>query len=134
MEEILDASLLLEQCDMKVMLKMGQLSLRCVARSLKCCPVMSEVVQELEDALRSADNSFIPTESPSITFGTWTLNMTKIWRSMDDQDLCSLRTDRVGYQKFHVEMDSVSYQNANLRCLQMNSISIDVDVMSRDRL
>lgn len=87
---------------------------------------MTGVVWELEDALRSAD-SFIPREIRGTAHGTWTSDTVKIQRSSDDRDMSSVSVDGVGLQRFQVEMDSISFRSENLRCLEMNSISIDVD-------
>ena len=50
-EEILDTSLLSEPCNMEMMLKMGELGLRCVMKLPKDRPTMTQVWQELEDTL-----------------------------------------------------------------------------------
>ncbi|WJX94122.1 hypothetical protein P8452_75574 [Trifolium repens] len=56
-EEIMDANLFCESepCDMKVMLQMGQLGIRCVAQEPKHRPTMTQVCKELEQALYSND-------------------------------------------------------------------------------
>ncbi|KAI3798820.1 hypothetical protein L1987_34099 [Smallanthus sonchifolius] len=55
-EEILDANLLLEPCNMDIMLKMGLLGLRCVVKEPKQRPTMTQVYKELEAALWSANS------------------------------------------------------------------------------
>lgn len=108
-EEIMDANLFCESepCNMKVMLKMGQLGMRCVAQEPKHRPTMTQVCKELEQALFSDDN----------------------FRNKDSETLSQsfVSIDGVGLEKFHVDMDSFSFKSTNLRCLENNSISIDID-------
>ncbi|KAK9062049.1 hypothetical protein SSX86_019233 [Deinandra increscens subsp. villosa] len=59
-EEILDANLLLEPCNMEIMLKMGILGLRCVVKEPKQRPTMTQVYKELEAALWSANSTVQP--------------------------------------------------------------------------
>lgn len=114
-EAILDANLLLEHCNVEMMLRVGQLGLRCVEKVPKKRPTMTQVWQELEAALYSADD-FIH-KQPS-----------RQQRSTDhDFSQSSVSIDRVGLQRFHVEMDSLFSMSTSLRCLEANSISIDVD-------
>ncbi|KAG0462217.1 hypothetical protein HPP92_020693 [Vanilla planifolia] len=54
LEDIVDPSLLLEACDMKVMLKIAQLGLRCTTWEPNERPTMRQVVRELEESLRHA--------------------------------------------------------------------------------
>nr|WIL59943.1 nodulation protein [Melilotus officinalis] len=115
--EIMDANLFCqsEPCNMEVMLKVGQLGLRCVAQEPKHRPTMTQVCKELEQALYS-DDSF--TNKDSETLG-----------SVKNYD-CSqsfVSIEGVGFEKFHIDMDSFSFKSTNLRCLENNSISIDID-------
>ncbi|KAJ1380031.1 Serine-threonine/tyrosine-protein kinase, catalytic domain [Sesbania bispinosa] len=119
-EEIVDANLLCqsEPCNMKVMLKMGQLALRCVAEEPKRRPTMTQVCQELEQALYSDDSFNNKHTSKGLIHG-----------SVEHYD-CSqsfVSIDGVGFQKFHIDMDSLSFQSTKLMCLENNSISIDID-------
>ncbi|RDY06629.1 Receptor-like protein kinase THESEUS 1, partial [Mucuna pruriens] len=118
-EEIMDANLLCqsEPCNMEVMLKMGQLALRCVVEEPKHRPTMTQVCQELEQALHSADSFKNKQSSKGFV------------RPIEPYD-CSqsfVSLDGVGFQKFHVDMDSFSFKSTGLRCLENNSISIDID-------
>ncbi|KAL5557518.1 hypothetical protein UlMin_039754 [Ulmus minor] len=114
-EDILDVNLLSETCNMKMMLKMGQLGLRCVVQTPNQRPTMTQVWQELEEALYSTEN-YMNKQPSSLT------------RSVDyDYSHSFVSINGVGFQRFHVEMESLSFQSTNLRCLENNSISIDVD-------
>ncbi|KAK7376167.1 hypothetical protein VNO78_35021 [Psophocarpus tetragonolobus] len=99
-EEIMDANLLCqsEPCNMKAMLKMGQLALRCVVVEPKHRPTMTQ------GFLRPIDSSQQSTKSE--TRG-----------SLESYD-CSqsfVSIDGVGFQKFHVDMDSFSFKSTDLR-------------------
>ncbi|XAR73732.1 Non-specific serine/threonine protein kinase [Bertholletia excelsa] len=134
-EEILDVNLLLEPCSMGLMLKMGRLGLRCVVKDPKLRPTMTQVWQELEAALYSAD-PFIYRQSskgfkvPISKFCQ--LANREIRRSVDEE--CSqsfVSIDGVKLQRFHVEIDSLSFQSTSLRCLESNSVSIDIDLSNQ---
>ncbi|KAH1113310.1 hypothetical protein J1N35_006688 [Gossypium stocksii] len=122
-EEILDTTLLSKPCNMEMMLKMGELGLRCVAKTPKDRPTMTQVWQELENTFN---------EHPSLSSKTTTT--TKFPRSTEqgisfEQD-CSqsfVSIDGVGFQKFHIELDSISSQSNSLRCFEINSASIGID-------
>lgn len=102
---------------MDMMQKMGELGLRCVVKSPKQRPTMTQVWKELEEALCSSD-SFIHKQRPPSGPG----------RSMDqDSSQSFVSINGIGFQRFHVEMDSLSFQSANLRCLEIDSVSIDID-------
>ncbi|KAF8012701.1 hypothetical protein BT93_I0762 [Corymbia citriodora subsp. variegata] len=116
---ILDANLLSQPCNMEVMLKMGQLALKCVVKSPKQRPTMTQVWQELEEALRLANGNSL---KPAAGGGPH--------RSMDHDTSQSFSIDGVGYQRFHVETDSLSFQSVSLRCLDANNLSIDFDKSS----
>ncbi|KAL2333843.1 hypothetical protein Fmac_015056 [Flemingia macrophylla] len=131
-EEIMDANLLCqsEPCNMEVMLNMGQLALRCVVEEPKQRPTMTQVCQELEQALYSADSfsnklftkEFFTPIGPS----QQSINSESRAESYDcSQSFVSI--DGVGFEKFHVHMDSFSFKSTDLRCLENNSISIDMD-------
>ncbi|MBA0730314.1 hypothetical protein Golax_023327, partial [Gossypium laxum] len=121
-EEILDTTLLSKPCNMEMMLKMGELGLRCVAKTPKDRPTMTQVWQELENTFN---------EHPSLSSKTTTT--TKLPQSTEqgisfEQD-CSqsfVSIDGVGFQKFHIELDSISSQSS-LRCFEINSASIGID-------
>ncbi|PSS00448.1 Receptor-like protein kinase THESEUS [Actinidia chinensis var. chinensis] len=124
-EEILDANLLLDpDCNLEMMLKMGQLGLRCVAKVPKQRPTMTHVWQELESSLYSTDNSIYkePSNGPGISIRTSR-------RSTDhDYSQSFVSEDSVRLQRFHVEMDGLSFQSTSLRCFEASSVmSIDID-------
>ncbi|KAJ7944112.1 Receptor-like protein kinase [Quillaja saponaria] len=130
-EEILDATLLYEPCNMKMMLKMGQLGLKCVVQVPKHRPTMTQVWQELEEVLFAAN--FINNQ-PSKGFRRSSIGSSRQTTELEprrsedyDYSLSFVSIDGVGFQKFHVEMDSLSFQSTNLMCLEKNSISIDID-------
>lgn len=120
---------------MEMMLKMGQLALRCVVKLPKQRPTMTQVWQELEGALFSADN-FINLESKG-DFLSSSLKSNDMSRPSTDQKPCRRMShdcsrsfdsiDAVGLQKFDVEMDSLSFRSPSLRCLEANSLSVDLD-------
>ncbi|KAF3440350.1 hypothetical protein FNV43_RR18634 [Rhamnella rubrinervis] len=123
-EEILDANLLSEPCNMEMMLKMGQLGLKCVVKIPKQRPTMTQVWQELEAALYSAEN-FI-NKYPS--WDSRTSNAATRRASVDcDCSQSFVSINGIGFQRFHVDMDSMSFQSTSLRCLENNSISIEID-------
>lgn len=133
-EEILDANLLSEPCNMKVMLKMGQIALKCGAKVPKHRPKMTQVCQELEAALYSADN-FSKGFRRSVSSSQESTESEPL-RSVESYDYSQsfVSIDGVGFQKFHIDMDSLSFQSTNLRCLENNSISIDTDKNSLRRI
>lgn len=94
---------------MEVMLKMGRIGLRCVEEMPRQRPTMSQVHQELEDALRSV---YCLSE-----------------RAMDHEEQYPsfVSVDEVKLQKLYVDVDSFSLQSASLRKFDVNSFSIDVD-------
>lgn len=84
---------------------------------------MTQVWKELEEALCSSD-SFIHNQRPPSGPGRSIGNH----RSMDqDSSQSFVSIDGIGFQRFHVEMDSFSFQSASLRCLEIDSVSIDID-------
>ena len=129
-EEILDASLLSEPCNMEMMLKMRELGLRCVVKMPKDRPTMTQVWQELE-TLYSVDNftNKQPLRSSRRTIGKFPRSTEQGQHRSLDQDYSQsfVSIDGVGFQKFRVEMDSISFQSTSLRCFEINSASIDVD-------
>lgn len=86
---ILDANLLSQPCNMEVMLKMGQLALKCVVKSPKQRPTMTQVWQELEEAIRLADGN-----SPKPAAGGGPRKSRDCYASQ------SFSIDGVGYQRF----------------------------------
>ncbi|KAL5754375.1 hypothetical protein ACOSP7_022595 [Xanthoceras sorbifolium] len=140
-EEILDANLLTEPCNIKVMLKMGQLGLRCVVKTPKDRPTMTQVWQELEEAVFAAASADGPSRR-SIT-GRGGSRWSEQGSSSLDRDYSSqsfVSIDGVGFQRFRIEMDSISsssigtnsisnsqsFQCSSLRRFEIDSISIDV--------
>lgn len=118
---------------MKIMLKMGQLALRCGAQIPKHRPTMTQLCQELEEALHVADN-FIE-KPPSKSFGKSSityqeLRKSEALKSVDNYDSSDsfVSINGVRFQKFHIDMDSLSFQSEDLRCLENNSISIHTNV------
>ncbi|KAM2002671.1 hypothetical protein ACFX15_026343 [Malus domestica] len=131
-EQILDANLLTEPCNTEMMLKMGKLGLRCVVKVPKNRPTMSQVLKELEEALDSADNFISKQPSGGSRRSTGTFHLPSELghrRSMDyDQSQNSVSIDGIGLQRFHVDVDSLSFQSTSLRCLELNDSSIDIDI------
>ncbi|PWA62004.1 protein kinase-like domain, Concanavalin A-like lectin/glucanase domain protein [Artemisia annua] len=126
-EEIIDTNLLLEPCNMDVMLKMGLLGLRCVVKEPKQRPTMTQVYKELEAALWSANGSVRrqwPSRSIAAPGGGRSMEIRD--GQATDQD-SSVSLDGVGLQRFRVEMDSISFQSTSLRCLEADSFVFHVD-------
>ncbi|KAL9464717.1 hypothetical protein AB3S75_002344 [Citrus x aurantiifolia] len=125
-EEILDANLLTEPCNKEIMLKMGQLGLRCVVKSPKERPTMTQVWQELEEALHSSDNfsNIMPLTSKESRRSTGGSRRFSIDR---DYSQSFVSIDGVGFQRFRIEMDSQSFQSSSLRAFATDRVSIDVD-------
>ncbi|KAJ6736888.1 TRANSFERASE PROTEIN KINASE RLK-PELLE-LRR-I-1 FAMILY-RELATED [Salix viminalis] len=130
-EEILDANVLTESCDMEMMLKMGELCQRCVVKNPKDRPDMTRVWQELEEALYLAAN-FVLIE-PSKDY--WRSSSSSR-RSMDrgprrssgyENSQSFVSIDGVGFQRFRVEMDSIFFHSKSIKCLETSSVSIDID-------
>ncbi|XP_062144536.1 probable serine/threonine-protein kinase PBL22 isoform X2 [Alnus glutinosa] len=133
--DVLDANLLSQPCNMEMMLKMGQLGLRCVMEVPKQRPTMTQVWRELEEALYSVEN-FINKQPPIRGPGRSSSGRGASSRSIDQGPHTSMDRDfsqsfvsvnGVGFQRFHVDMDSLSFQSASLRCLEDNSLSVDFD-------
>lgn len=124
-EEILDANLLTEPCNMEMMLKMGQLGLRCVVKNPKNRPTMTQVWQELEEAMFLAEHSKDIRRSSSRS----SLSMENGPRTSLDYEYSPsfVSVDGVGFQRFRIEMDSLCLHSSSLRCLEASSISIDID-------
>lgn len=131
-EEILDANLLTESRDMEMMLKMGKLGQRCVLKNPKDRPTMTRVWLELEGALYLAGN-FVLIE-PSKDYCRTSSSSSR--RSMDRGPRRSLEyensqsfvsIDGVGFQRFHVEIDSIFFHSKSMKCLETTSVSIDID-------
>ncbi|KAK4431805.1 Brassinosteroid LRR receptor kinase BRL2 [Sesamum alatum] len=132
-EDILDTDLLIQGCNMQMMLKMGQLALRCVVKVPKERPTMTQVWQELEAALKSADDRLLPPQllagdSPTLMMSTndqATSHRRTCMSSADHDYSCSVvSVDGIGLERFHVDIDSMSFQSASLRCLE-TSVSMD---------
>lgn len=120
-EEILDADLLTEPCNFEVMLKMGQLGLKCTSQQPKYRPTMGQVWQELEEALHEADN-----------FWKRKRLMQKSMEIEYSESIVS--TEGIRFGKFRVGMDSFAFESASLKCLEINSVSIDVDHSTEKQL
>ncbi|KAK1410495.1 hypothetical protein QVD17_37032 [Tagetes erecta] len=126
-EEILDANLLLEPCNMDMMLKMGLLGLRCVVKEPKQRPSMTQVYKELEAALWSANSSTdrqLPPRPLPVSIAGRSSDGPKS-RVMDHDSSVSL--DGIGLQRFRISMESLSFQSVNLRCLESDSLIFNVD-------
>ncbi|KAL0427383.1 UNVERIFIED_CONTAM: Receptor-like protein kinase THESEUS 1 [Sesamum latifolium] len=133
-EDILDTDLLIQGCNMQMMLKMGQLALRCVVKVPKERPTMTQVWQELEAALKSIDDHLLlpaqPLDEDSPTLMISTTDQATSCRihqlsSIDhDYSYSIVSIDGIGLERFHVDIDSMSFQSASLRCLE-TSISMD---------
>ena len=109
-EDIIDANLLLEACNMEMMLRMGRLALRCVVEKPKNRPTMSQVAQELK-ALKSC---------------TFPVRR----KSTGQEESMSFSINGVGLEGFHMEEDDFSIQSVAMRCLDVGEIdgnqSVDV--------
>ncbi|KAK6126926.1 hypothetical protein DH2020_039327 [Rehmannia glutinosa] len=137
--DIVDTNLLLQGCNMEIMLKMGQIALRCVVKVPKERPSMTQVWEELEKALNSVDDLLVPKhpleeDSPRlIRSNTNQSTSRKIHRSSatyHDYSHSIVSVDGIGLERFHVDVDSLSFQSASLRCLE-TSISVDEDFSIR---
>ncbi|KAG8367504.1 hypothetical protein BUALT_Bualt16G0078800 [Buddleja alternifolia] len=127
-EDILDANLLMEGCNMEMMLKMGEIGLRCVVKVPKERPTMTQVWQELEVALNSVDN-VLPkhplSENCTRLNNASNQSITRRIHQWDhDYSQSIVSVDGIGLERFDVDMDSLSFQSASLRCLE-TSISMD---------
>lgn len=128
-DEIIDVNLLFEECNMEMMLKMGQLGLRCVVDMPKERLTMTQVWQELDAALHSVE-TFIPKRPSSLNSqelsgfrsGSTGYGNRQSIDSGDSQN--SISIDGVGLQRFLVDMDSHSFHSSSLRCFE-HSLSID---------
>ncbi|KAF5769009.1 putative protein kinase RLK-Pelle-LRR-I-1 family [Helianthus annuus] len=130
-EEILDANLLLEPCNMDIMLKMGRLGLRCVVKEPKQRPTMRQVYKELETTLWSANSNVsrqVTPRSSTESVSGRSLELRK-GHVMDHDSSVSL--DGVGLQRFRVDIDSLSFQSASLRCLEPDNLVFHVDEEGR---
>ncbi|KAK8965657.1 hypothetical protein KSP40_PGU016348 [Platanthera guangdongensis] len=100
-EEIIDERLQFEVCNMKVMLKMAQLGIRCTAPDPKNRPTMSQVVKELEEALQKATKS----------------------AQLSHLESRSISIDSVHLQRFYVEsLQDLSFNSASMRCLDVDKL------------
>lgn len=129
----MDANLLVQGCNIEMMLKMGQLALRCVVKVPKERPTMTQVWQELEAALKSFDDLLpkhpLADDSPTSISTTKQSTSRRIhrWSSNNhDYSDSNVSVDGIGLERFHVDIDSLSFQSASLRCLE-TSISMDQD-------
>ncbi|KAI3966701.1 hypothetical protein MKW92_019909 [Papaver armeniacum] len=139
-EDIIDVNLLAEPCNMQMMLKMGQLGLRCTVETPKNRPTMTQVAQELEEALITTDNYLMHVRNqPYHSKGSIKASMEELYKISDDHQTSQheleisqsfVSIDGLKYQKFRLEeMDSVnSFASTNLRCVENNNVSIDVDL------
>ncbi|EEF31738.1 serine-threonine protein kinase, plant-type, putative [Ricinus communis] len=127
--EILDANLLTETCNMEIMLKMGKLGLRCVVQNPKNRPTMTQVWQEIEEALYLADNFIYKEPSRrSRSSSGYQQNNHGRQRLIDWESSQSfVSIDGVGFQRFRIEMDSPSFESVSLRCFEASTVSIDID-------
>lgn len=104
---------------MEMMLKMGEIALRCVVKVPKERPTMAQLWQELEAALEEVDGS-LPKQPYAASR-----------RAIDERKSGGIgrshsvvSVDGIGLERFHVDIDSVSFQSASLRCLE-TSINMD---------
>ncbi|XP_009602151.1 probable serine/threonine-protein kinase PBL11 [Nicotiana tomentosiformis] len=130
-DEIIDANLLMEQCNMEMMFKMGQLGLKCVAKVPKERPTMTQVWQELEAALFSAENIIFKQPSNGslklASLSSGSMGSRNHQRKQLDYSQSSVSIDGIRLQRFHMDIDRLSFGSANLRCLDAYSISIEDD-------
>lgn len=117
--DILDTNLLVQGCNMEMMLKMAEIALRCVVKVPKERPTMTQLVLELEAALKVADEESLghPPHDPEAD---------NEWKSggIHRSSHSIMSIDGIGLERFHVDMDSVSFQSVSLRCFE-TSISMD---------
>lgn len=100
-EEIIDEKLQFEVCNMKVMLKMAQLGIRCTAPDPKNRPTMSQVVDELEAALQKATKS----------------------AQLSHLESRSISIDSAHLQRFYAEsFRDLSFNSGNMRCLDVDKL------------
>ncbi|KAH0456097.1 hypothetical protein IEQ34_014004 [Dendrobium chrysotoxum] len=103
LEEILDASLQLGPCNMKMILKMAQLGIKCTAWQPKDRPTMRQVVIELEAQIRA---------------------ISSMQTSSDAEELQSISINNVQLQRFSVgSYDDLSIRSTSLRSLDVNGNS-----------
>ncbi|KAK4711702.1 hypothetical protein R3W88_006215 [Solanum pinnatisectum] len=130
-DEIIDANLLMEECNMEMMLKMGQLGLKCVVKVPKERPTMTQVWQELEFAFFSAEN-IIHKQPSNGSFKLASLSNRSFVRGSHrmkqlDYSQSSVSIDGIRLQKFYMDIDGLSFGSAKLRCLDTYSISFEDD-------
>lgn len=122
-EDIIDANLLSEPLDMETMLKMGQLALKCVVKSPKDRPTMTQVYKQLEQAVSRSDHTIRSTVSSSRNSSRSSLDKDHI----SSQSFASL--DSITFQRFRIDMDSSqSFQNPSFMRFEMGSDSTIIDV------
>ncbi|KAF6140486.1 hypothetical protein GIB67_010316 [Kingdonia uniflora] len=123
-EDIIDVNLLTAPCNMEMMLKMGELGLRCAVKTPKKRPTMTQVWQELEEALHSTDNYINkqPSRTSRRSYGS-----SQRSAGLDRDTSQTFSVDGIGLQRFQVELDSISFQSTSMRWLDNNDISIDID-------
>ncbi|KAL2500563.1 putative receptor-like protein kinase [Forsythia ovata] len=131
-EEILDANLLIEGCNMEMMLKLGQLGLRCVMKEPKKRPTMTQVWQELEADLYLTDD-FLPKQPCKMDshrlngISSGSIGHESHQSTMDqDYSQSIVSVDGINLQRFRVDLDGLSFQSGGLRCLETNE-STDED-------
>ncbi|ONK72680.1 uncharacterized protein A4U43_C04F21970 [Asparagus officinalis] len=105
-EEIIDADLLLEACNMEMMLKMGQLALKCVVNKPKNRPTMNQVAKELEE-------DFKRYAAPAISKQISNVHCKSIARQ---ESASSISIDNVGLERFNIEEeDDISIRSVSMR-------------------
>ncbi|KAF3665402.1 putative protein IQ-DOMAIN 1-like [Capsicum annuum] len=130
-DEIIDANLLMEECNMEMMLKMGQLGLKCVAKVPKERPTMTKVWQELEAALFSAEN-IIHKQPSNGSLKLVSLSNQSVERGCHlmkqlDYSQSSVSIDGIRLQKFYMDIDGLSFGSAKLRCLDTCTTGFEDD-------
>ncbi|XVF62233.1 hypothetical protein PTKIN_Ptkin08bG0201000 [Pterospermum kingtungense] len=106
---------------------MGELGLRCVVKTPKDGPTMTQISQEIEHTFQSVDNNMnkqLSSRSSRRVIGKFPRATEQgHCRSLDqDYSQSFVSIDGVVFQKFRVEMDSIT----SLRCFEINSASVDV--------
>ncbi|CAL1361110.1 unnamed protein product [Linum trigynum] len=119
-EDILDANLLIQPCNMEMMLKMGQLGLRCVVKTPKNRPTMAEVCYELQEGL------FLTTRvAPGGSLRCSTRSIEKLGES--SQSIVTNGDHGVSLEKFKVDdMESDSFEATSFRFFEATSVDIDL--------
>ncbi|KAG9442798.1 hypothetical protein H6P81_018652 [Aristolochia fimbriata] len=122
--DILDANLLMQPCNMEMMLKMGRLGLRCTEKVPRRRPTMAQICQELEEALRSSTDGFVQRRQ---------LHPTTYFRPENDNESETfVSTDGVRLQRFYVEMEGMPpLEDPSMKAFEISGVSLDMEKMKK---